>query len=194
MRIGIVQRVYWRILRSIGLERVSWDRQFRAGVWHRDARSPNTIRQVAKLCAGGLLVEFGCGEGDLPYSLPSGSFAEYVGYDISAVAIQRARQRAAELGRTDVRYEQCDMAQWQGGISASLILLEECLYYLAPGPMEEFLSRCGDGLAPGGFILVVIHSASKHARTLEVCRRTCRVIDQATIGTRVYLTLGAKND
>jgi SAM-dependent methyltransferase len=188
----IVQRVYWRALRSVGLERLSWDRQFEAGFWHRGAYSPNTIRQVAGLCAGGRLIEFGCGAGDLPYLLPPGSFTEYLGYDISTVAIRQARRRAAESGRTDVHYEQCDMAKWQGETPASLILLEECLYYLPPARIEKFLGRCCDSLAPGGSILVIVHSASKHAQTLEMCRRVCNVMDETTIGARAFLTLGPK--
>ena len=184
----MVRRAYWRTLRFLGFGKLAWDKQFEAGLWS-GARSPNTVRRVTELCAGGKLVEFGCGAGDLPFLLPQGCFSAYVGYDISEVAVQRANQRAAASARSDLRFEQCDMAKWPGSDGASLILAEECLYYLPPAEIESFLLRCARSLAAGGSILVIVHSASKHARTLDICRRMCAVADEATIGSRAFLTL-----
>lgn len=187
----ILQRVYWRLLRIAGFKRLSWDRQFEAGLWCRGMCSHLTIQRVTELCNGGRLIEFGCGEGNLPMSLPGKSFSDYMGYDISEVAVQRASERARASGLTNCSFEQCDMAKWQGASQASLILAEECLYYLNPSDMEAFLQRCVDSLIPGGTILVIVHSATKHAQTLEICRRVCRVKNEQIADGRAYLALAA---
>jgi SAM-dependent methyltransferase len=124
--------------------------------------------------------------------LPPGAFSSYMGYDISTVAIGRAKRRASAAALANVGFAACDIARWQGPDSASLIVAEECLYYLSPPVLERFLLRCGRCLAEGGVILAIVHSATKHARTLAVCRRVCLVRDEETLGERVFLTLAPR--
>ena len=189
MQRSLIQRLWLRTLRLLGLKRLSWNAHFAAGVSCYGERSPNTVRLVHALCGGGRLLEFGCGEGELPFVLPPGTFSSYMGYDISTVAIERARQRAAAAALGNVSFASCDIARWDGADSASLIVAEECLNYLSPAVLEQFLLRCGRCLTSGGAILAIVHSATKHARTLAVCRRVCLVRDEETVGERVYLTL-----
>jgi SAM-dependent methyltransferase len=170
-------KAYWWALRALGLKRASWDRQFEAHIWDRGPRSPVTTELVVDLCHG-RLVEFGCGEGTLPAVLPAGTFTEYVGYDISRVAVDRARAK----GLLYCRFEQCDMAGWPGG-SASLFLFEECLYYLTRQQITDLLGRCE------GCVLVVVHSTTRHASTLDACRRARKVQREFTVGERGYLML-----
>lgn len=115
-----------------------------------------------------------------------------MGYDISEVAIERARKKAVIAVCDNVAFEQCDMARWDGFDRASLILAEECLYYLAATELERFLFRCTRCLTVDGSILVIVHSAIKHARTLDICRSVCLVRDEESIGERVFLTLAPK--
>ncbi len=182
-------RIWWWGLRLLGLRRLSWDQQYQAGLWKAGTRSSQTIAMVSTLCKGGRLVEFGCGEGELPYLLPDDCYTEYWGYDISAVAVGRAAQRAVALGRSDIRFEQMDMAKWPGADSVTLIVVEECLYYLDVSQIESFLSRCVRSLNSEGHVLIVVHSPVKHASTLETCRRCCTVVSERTHGARVYLVL-----
>ncbi len=193
----ILCRVYWRLLRAVGLGRLSWDMQFEAGWWGyiRGPRSEYIIRKVTELCNGGHLVEFGCGEGTLPLALPRDSFSQYIGYDISEVAVGRARARAREAGLMYCHFEQCDMAKWKGTSGVSLVVAEECLYYLTPRIAETFLRHCCESLLPGGSILVIVYSAAKTYRTLNICRRVCRVNDESVNEGRTFITLaGNKHD
>lgn len=191
MHRSIPKRLYWRILRLFS-KQLSWDKQFNAGVWTREPHTDQTIGAIVGLCNGGRLIEFGAGEGALPLSLPRNIYSEYIGFDISTVAVEKAREKAAEAGLTKCRFEQCDMAHWKGGRDVSVAVLEECLYYLTPRETETFLRRCSESLLPNGRILVIVHSAKKHARTLDICRRVCRVEEEATHGGRTFLVL-AKN-
>lgn len=184
-----IQRVWWRFLRLLGMEKLSWDKQFEAGIWCRGPRSPETLKRVQELCRGGRLVEFGCGEGTLPFLLPPEAFSSYSGYDISQVAVERAKRRAIKAGATNIQFEQCDMSRWNGTDNVSLILAEECLYYLTACDTERFLVQCSKSLTREGSILVIVHSASKHSETLSVCRHVCRVHDEASVGGRAFLTL-----
>ncbi|MGA1194588.1 MAG: class I SAM-dependent methyltransferase [Kiritimatiellia bacterium] len=185
----ILDKVYWRLLRLFRLHKTSWDRQFQAGLWCRGPRCPHTVRKAAELCQGGYLIEFGCGEGTLPLAMPEGSFSFYRGYDISGVAINSATQKARRAGLQNCAFARGDMAHWQGDTGASLIVLEECLYYLSTPKAEAFLRCCLQSLLPGGHILVVIHDAAKHASTIEACKRACALQEQTTLGGRLFLLL-----
>lgn len=180
-----------RILRLLGFKRQAWNWQFKAGWWARTQHCPALIEQLSALCQGGLILEFGCGEGAVPHMLPRGSFSEYRGYDISDVAIEIASAKAHAAGLQHCFFEQADMVQWQGHYEASVILLEESLYYLTPNETRAFLRKCCANLAPGGVILVVVHSATKHARTLELCREVCHELKSRQT-PRTFLTLCPK--
>jgi cyclopropane fatty-acyl-phospholipid synthase-like methyltransferase len=190
------KRAYWRFLRGVGLGKVAWDDQYKTGIWDylRGSRSAPCVQRIIALCNGGKLVEFGAGEwGALPLALPKGSFSSYVGYDISEIAVSRARDNVRAAGLTNCQFEQRDMASWEGTSGVSLVVAEECLYYLDPKDAETFLRRCCESLSPGGSILVIVHSAVKHLRTLDTCRRVCTVKDEATIDGRTFITLAGKD-
>lgn len=187
---GIISRVYWRLLRLFGFGKSAWDEQFKRGLWTRGRHSDVFIEKVVALNRGGFVVEFGCAEGALIEGLPKGSYSKYQGYDISEVAIGAAIARANKNGLTNCEFQQCDMSRWSGCSDASLILLEECLYYLSVPQIKVFLEICKSSLLPGGVILVVVHSTEKHAKTLEACRASCRVIEEALINGRMFMTLG----
>lgn len=185
-------RAFWKLLRVIGKKQRVWDSQYHSGLWSGGDRSPEMIKMAQQLCHGGVLVEFGCGEGELPFLLPPGSFSTYTGYDISAVAIDRATHRARTSGIESMYFIQQDMAKWRGAQAVSLILIEECLYYLSSKECKVFLSTCCDSLVDDGVILVIVHSAAKHARTVSLCRSACKVIDEFHLHSRVYLTLAPR--
>ena len=189
-RAGIVSRIYWRILRLLGFGKKAWDDQFKKGLWSRGRHNDYFLEKVISLCRGGLFIEFGCAEGALIEELPVNTYSKYLGYDISAVAIELASKKASENGLSNCIFKQCDMTNWAGYSGASLILLEECLYYLNATQIKVFLEKCRYSLLPEGVILVVVHSAEKHANTLKECRLSGRVIEEVLLNGRVFMTLG----
>ena len=185
----VFKRLYWRFLRMVGFQRHSWDQQYEAGVWCRNPTSRWTLAWVERLCNGGRLVEFGCGEGMLPRELPRKSFADYCGYDISEVAVSRARKFAAEVGLSQVEFKQCNMADWKGSSSVSLVVVEECLNYLDNLETKTFLTHCINSLVPDGKIVVMLHDGIKHARTVSICREVCNIIEEELVEGRTFLVL-----
>ena len=89
------------------------------------------------------LLDVGCGHGRLLQLLARFGFGEYLGVDISAEAIERARA----LSVPDTRFEVVDMNRWETAERFDAILFNESLYYAerpAPG------LRAGDRLALRG--------------------------------------------
>jgi len=113
-----ILRMYWRTLRVFGFTKFSWDKQFELGVWDRGPRSPNTIKRVSELCAGSKLIEFGFGGGSLPFLIPRNCYSEYIGYDISEVAIEVARRRARREG---VKIFTLRHAIWRNGMEQTAL-------------------------------------------------------------------------
>ena len=189
-KVGVmIDKVSWRSLRLLGREQESWNDQYLKGKWNSDKPSLNCLARVIALSKGGRLIEFGCGYGTLPYALPPGTFSSYAGFDISDVAITKANQTATERGLEGCAFFQMDMAAWLGDSNVSLILVQECLYYLKQREQEHFLLTCCRSLAADGRILVVVHDGKKHRRTLDTCRRVCSLVKEELISPRTYLTL-----
>ncbi len=173
-----LKRLYWKLLHVTGFKRRVWDSQYNTGLWRADNRSPITIRKVFELCDGGHLLEFGCGEGDLLGQLPPNTYSEYSGLDISRAAIDKARAFSA-LNHATQSFQVCSMEEWEGVPQKySLILLEECLYYLSVPAAVKFLRRCRASLTQDGKILVIMHDARKHEKMLDVCRYHCEVVSE----------------
>jgi cyclopropane fatty-acyl-phospholipid synthase-like methyltransferase len=188
----MVKRIYWRVLRVLGFKQLSWDQQYKEGMWQRMECSPHTLMLINKLVEGGRILQFGCGTGDLVHVLPASVYSHYLGIDISSAAIEKARKLADQAGLAKCAFEVGSMESWKGSLDPiSLILLEECLYYLNGSAMKEFLVRCYDSLDKNGKLLVIVHDAKKHAKTLEICRNSVYpVSDLSNIEGRTYLTLG----
>ncbi len=186
---GIVDRIYWRCLRLFGFKQKAWDQQFSKGLWSRGPHSDFFLKKVTSLCRGGVLVEFGCAEGLLANELPDGVFSSYYGFDVSEVAVKIAREQVFTHRASCCTFDQCDMSSWKGASGISLVLLEECLCYLSISDTKKFLEVCKRSLVQGGAILVVDHSAEKHAASLSVCRSVCSVVEEVVVGGRTYLTL-----
>jgi trans-aconitate methyltransferase len=188
-----MRRIRWRIQRIIGLKSQAWDEQFSSGIWGSRTRTPpEVVERVIRLCNGGRMVEFGCGYGHLCRNLPVGAYSSYTGIDISGFAIEEAKKRAQASCVGNCQFLQGDMATWSGDSDVSLILLEECLNYLKGETLNRFLTRCCHSLSNDGFILVIVHSAIKHRRTLDACRTTCQVVKEELVGPRTFLTLARR--
>ncbi len=183
-----LRRVFWRATRSLSTSgrSWSWDDQFKLGRWdHIRVKDPNLVERVVKLVDRGKLVELGCGEAVILSALPGGAFSEYVGVDISRVAIERARERAL----AGCRFEVCDLEHWQGESGAALVMIEECLYYLTRASQDRLLRVALESVAPSGAVLVAMHDRHKHAALVERVVATGKVVANEAIGSRVFLTL-----
>ena len=191
------RRLLWRVARALGDAgaRWSWNDQFRSGYWDTLRNRRGTVASlVEQLAGGGDIVELGCGEGVLIESVDPDAYRTYVGVDLSRVAIDAATRRARQAGLEKCRFEVGRFEQCPHLADASLVIMEESLYYLKPRRQRRLLRRCLGRLNAGGRIVVAVHCATRHRSTLASCRRAAVVEREIRESDRVILTLRARDE
>lgn len=191
-----MRRLVWRGARALGGAgaRWSWDDQFRRGYWAPlRARSRTVVSLVEQLAGGGDVVEFGCGPGFLIEAVDPSVYRSYVGVDLSAVAVEAATRRAAEAGLAKCRFEVGRFERWRRDTRASLIIMEETLYYVTPRRQRLLLRRCLDRLDPGGRMIVTVHCATRHRATLANCSQAAVVEREIRDGRRIIVVLRGRD-
>ncbi len=96
-------------------------------------------------------LELGCAEGIFTHMLAP-LVKKLTAADISAVALERARQRCA--GFANVSFAEHDMARGLPGNGYDLVVCSELLYYLRnASALHDFVHSVWEGLRPGGHVL-----------------------------------------
>lgn len=185
------RELVWRIANRLGSRRlVTWSQndQYRRGKWEKLAtdRRPRVVELVEQLADQGRVVEHGCGEAHLALAVDPATYGSYVGYDISGVAIASARRR---LTHSACRFEVQDIVTWPGDSGLQLIITEECLNYLRPAQLTEFLSRCRSSLSAGGAMLATFHDQSCYPEAVRECRSQFPNHEAIEDGASLYLIL-----
>jgi SAM-dependent methyltransferase len=172
-----IRQLLWRLANRFGGRRLkTWSQndQYRQGKWHylAEERRPMVTRLVERLADGGRVLEFGCGEGHLAARVNPDCYQHYVGYDISDIAIANARQRPLS---ERCQFEVQDINAWPGEAGLTLIIVEECLNYLRPGELAQFLGRCrhsltGNGLDDRGALLATFHDRTRYQGAIAACK------------------------
>ena len=135
-----------------------WDEFYseRQRVW---SGKPNAslVREVG-LIAPGRALDLGCGEGADAIWLAERGWT-VTGVDISAVALDRAAQHAAEAGVAErVTWVQRDLAEWTPEGEYELVSAQ-FLHSPIELPREQILRLAAQAVAPGGMLFVVGHVA-----------------------------------
>ena len=107
---------------------------------------------------GGRILEIGCGEGILQERLDR--YSRYVGVDVSAEAIQRARSDEKTA------FVCADAAVWKPGETFDLIVFNECLEYF-DDPLAV-VRHYEPSLAPDGAFLISMFAGIETARTRRI--------------------------
>ena len=191
----LLRRGLWKMLSFLGApaRRWIWNDQFRQGQWDclRADRRKRVIELVEELAKGGRIVELACGEGILISAINPEVYDSYLGIDISDVALEAAVKKTQELGLFRCRFKQLDIADWPGDSELSLVILEECLYYLNAAQQRQLLSTCLNSLSPSGAVVVTFYSRARHERSIETCKEFYPTTVDVPDGDHVYLVLRA---
>ncbi len=155
------------------LSRQEWEAQYDRGDWDFLERTDELARYavigaiVRRLAPGGRVLDVGCGEGVLLDELAVGGFGEYLGLDLSEVAVERGRRREAPRAR----FVAANAETWRPDDDARFdaVVLNECVYYFE-APESSVLSYV-DLLEPDGILIVsMFHSPRTRAIRRELYR------------------------
>lgn len=131
-----------------------WDRRYRERPSLWTAEPNRFLVEVAGTLRPGRALALACGEGRNALWLARNGW-HVLGVDFSAVAIDRARASAAEMG-LDAGFEVADLLEWSP--MEQTYDLVTVLYLQLPLPdVATVVRRAAGAVAPGGTLLVVAH-------------------------------------
>ena len=138
-----------------------FDREYWDQVWRGDRAAamgssqpnPHLVREAGDLTPGTAL-DAGCGAGAEAIWLAARGW-QVSAADISAAALLRAAERAADAGVSErVQWVQADLSTWDPDARYDLVTT----HYAHPAmPQLEFYDRTASWVAPGGTLLIVGH-------------------------------------
>ncbi len=161
--------------------RETWDQQFRDGTWEwldsidDFAHYMVIAGYVHYLFTSPTILDVGCGQGRLAELLAPCSFERYLGIDLSAEAIKRARRRPG----THARFRVADLNEWHPPGRFSVIVFCESLNY-ALHPVST-LVRYARALERDGAIIVSLYRHRNHGRIWKNAARYFRIADSTTV-------------
>lgn len=173
----IVQRAvrlpYNFILRhaSPSIKKFIWDREFASGKWDfiNDTAGDTSYSYLEKYCGNGSILDLGCGPGNTANELASTSYREYLGVDVSEVALNKARERSQQSGRSDKnRFVSGDMLSFVPPRQFDIILLRESVYHVAVGEIKELFDRYSQYLTTNGVFIVKLVTAGRYTSEARV--------------------------
>jgi trans-aconitate methyltransferase len=140
----------------------AWDERYRAKpqTWSGDP-NPVLVTEVADMPPGTAL-DAGAGEGGDACWLASRGW-RVTGADISAVALQRAADRANQLG-LDIEWLHIDLARVFAPGKYDLVTAQ--FLHLPAAPRRVLFSHLAEAVVPGGTLLVVGHDPSDMNTTM----------------------------
>ena len=143
-----------------GERRDAWDARHRERDIESGDPDPTFVAEVAKLAAGRAL-EVACGSGTNAVWLAQNGW-RVTAVDWSAVALEKGRRRAAQVG-VEIDWIEADLLAWQAPAGAFELV---AALYLHPLPNERHIiySAIARAIAPGGHLLVIGHDRQNLGR------------------------------
>src|SRR3954471_23274452 len=147
------------------LRRLAFDQKYESGEWGflQSAVNPGAVSLVNRYGKGHSVLVVGCGQGALIAELWPDDFRSVTAFDVSASAIEYARQRC----HPNMVFEVNDMENFESTGKFDLILFEESLYYVNAFRRRTVLQRYTKMLSPNGVIIVTIAHPDRFRRTID---------------------------
>jgi SAM-dependent methyltransferase len=143
------------------IKRSLWNAEFARGRWDNLAQTHGDClyQPLERYVNGGSILDLGCGSGNTGAELSANAYRDYTGVDISDVAIEAAKKRAQENGRSEKnRYIQWDISSYAPTQLFDVILFRDSIYYVAGQKLKGMLDRYSKCLNPGGVFIVRLWS------------------------------------
>lgn len=171
------------LMQAYGTETIKqglWNSEYESGRWDQVG---STVDDCLYPCLGehiaqGAILELGCGTCPTAVELPLNAYSNFVGVDISDVAIQSAVRRSVDCGREyKNRFERSDLVSYVPRGRYKVILFRDSIYYLPPGRIKATLERYAKYLSDDGVFVARGHSGiPKLAAALEIVEENFTVL------------------
>lgn len=157
-RVRAIARVVVQRYGNRGLKTWLWDRDFSRGLYGCHGSGGDFLYPyLEKYACGGRILDLGCGPGNTGSELRADAYAEYVGVDVSRVAIAGAAARAERDGRAGMNQYLCaDILSYVPSRQFDVILWRDSIYYLSRARIQPTLDRYADFLTPDGVFIARI--------------------------------------
>jgi SAM-dependent methyltransferase len=159
-----------------------WDAEFGKGRWDcLDTTADDCVySRIEKATLGGSILDLGCGSGSTANELRADAYSEYVGVDISSVAIDKALKRTKENGRAHkCRFLRADVVNYEPAQEFDVVLFRDSIYYIKRSRIRATLMRYSQWLKPdGAFIVRIWDGRGKLREFAEIIKRNFDVVEE----------------
>jgi 2-polyprenyl-6-hydroxyphenyl methylase/3-demethylubiquinone-9 3-methyltransferase len=159
-----------------------WDTEFARGRWDvLDTTMDDCVySRIEKAAKGGSILDLGCGSGNTPNELGGDSFSEYIGVDISEVALEKAQKRTEANGRAQqCRFFQGDVTAYEPTKQFDVILFRDSIYYIRRPQIVATLMRYAQWLREGGvFIVRIWDGRGKLKEFADIIKRNFDIVEE----------------
>jgi 2-polyprenyl-3-methyl-5-hydroxy-6-metoxy-1,4-benzoquinol methylase len=163
---------------SLRQDAKEWDQEYLEGHWEV-LKEPSEYERfnviigiIEKYRSSPSILEIGCGEGILQSRLQKSAYSEYLGIDVSEVAIKYAEH----LCDAKTNYIIADMECFEADKKYDLVIFNESVYY-AVNPIN-LMSKYGKFLKSGGIMIVSIYNLSFNKVTRKLINKTYKPIQE----------------
>jgi 2-polyprenyl-3-methyl-5-hydroxy-6-metoxy-1,4-benzoquinol methylase len=159
-----------------------WDTEFEKGRWDvLDTTADDCVySRIEKAVNGGRILDVGCGSGSTANELAGHSFGEYIGVDISEVAIAKAERRTEANGRAHkCKFLQGDATAYKPAKQFDVILFRDSIYYIKRPQVIATLMRYSQWLREGGvFIVRIWDGRGKLKEFANIVKRNFDIVEE----------------
>jgi SAM-dependent methyltransferase len=168
-------------LKSYGpskIKRLLWDQEFSQGQWNfiDDTTGDCVYENLERYARNGSILDLGCGPGNTANELAATAYQSYVGVDISDAALEKARQRTIDNGRSEKNtFIRGDFVTYEPIQKFDVILFRESIYHVPMGKIKETLDRLSNYLRDGGVFIVRLFTTDAESGGQEKARPTAMI-------------------
>ncbi|QNN43957.1 class I SAM-dependent methyltransferase [Pedobacter roseus] len=164
----VFRKILWYLNNNNLKSQRAWNEQYLNGDWDclaselEECRFAAVRNSIDKHCnQKSKVLDVGCGAGLLLKNAKHSIFDQYIGIDISNVAIERARTNK----KSNIKYICADMENYYSATKFDMIIFNESLYY-SKNP-HKLINRYVEFLNKGGYLIFSIFEAKNHLNLIR---------------------------
>lgn len=163
-----------------GLKTWLWDKDFSRGRYGQSTEGDLVYPYLEKYASGGCILDLGCGSGNTGTELRAEAYREYVGVDISRVAVARGAAKSERAGRSRRNHYVCaDILTYIPPRKFEVILFRDSIYYLPWPKIKATLDRYSSFVKESGVLIVrICDGLGRYKQIVDDIERNFAVIQR----------------